>query len=281
MVALNEDIFPVAGGRHESKLEGYNDVIKSKDLIKFEYYGNEYTLKANKIDNITNIYCTGGGKYNRRDGSYFIVKYETKDDSIFKEIQQIVDKHNLTSNNGYCLHVDGLPSGIGDRLEAEYSSGEKIYKVSNQFETVHDEPKKELYDLFHKYVKKEGFDFNSEGSNVQLFDDADEEYLQGTWKGKHFGREVEVTFTGNHVTISIDGKVTDDNVEYVIFNGTVEQNKLKDGKEKAESEHDYEDFIGVSRFAKKNWFTMVGYFLQNSYSTCDLMNFDKEKPKEK
>lgn len=269
----------VAGGRHESTLEGYSENIESKDLTKFEYYGNEFTLCANKEDDMTKISCTGGGKYSKRDGSYFIVRYEIKDDSIFKEIQDIVEKYNLTKGNGYCLHVDGLPAGIGDRLEAEYASGEKIYKVSNQFETVHDEPKKELYDLFHKYVKKEGYDFNTAGSNVKLFDDADEEYLQGTWKGKHFGREIEVTFEKNHVTIKVDGKVTDD-TEYVIYDGSVRQNKLRDGKEKAESEHDYEYFEGVSTFAKKNWFTMTGYFLQESYSTCDLMNFDKEKPEE-
>ena len=46
----------------------------------------------------------------------------------------------------------------------------------------------------NNFVKKYGYDFTSEGSNVKLFDDPDEEYVQGTWKGKHFGDDIEVTF---------------------------------------------------------------------------------------
>ena len=79
---------------------------------------------------------------------------------------------------------------------------------------------------------------------------------------------------------TVNGEVTDDNVEYTIFEGSVIPNKLKDGIEKAESPYDYEYFNGVSKLAKKNYFTMVGYFLQDSYSTCDFHNFDKEKPKD-
>ena len=31
---------------------------------------------------------------------------------------------------------------------------------------------------------------------------------------------------------------------------------------------------------KKNYFTMTAYFKKESYSTCILMNCDKEKPKD-
>ena len=103
--------------------------------------------------------------------------------------------------------------------------------------------------------------------------------MQGTWKGKHFGDEIEVTFKDKLVTIKVNGTITEKNSEFIIIEGFVQKNKLKEGKD-GSSKYDYEDFEGVQCFAKKNWFTMTGYFHNNSYSTCDLMNFDKEKPAE-
>lgn len=267
----------MCGGRHESHMEGLVDEIKSKDIVSFMYSG-EFYLGANKENGIVHIYTMGGGKYNKRDGSYFIVKYDTEDDSIFNKLQEVIDKYQVSRNNGYCLHVDGLPGGIGDNIDVKYSSNERIYKISNQAPTISQEAAKEFYDIFHEYVKKEGFDFTSEGSNVQLFDDADEEYLQGTWKGKHFGYDIEVTFKDNKVTIKVDDKVVEENTEYIIKDGFVQKNKLLEGKD-GSTKYDYEDFEGVNSFAKKNWFTMTAYFTKESYSTCDLMNFDKEKPK--
>lgn len=270
----------VFGGRHEGQMEGYSEEIKSKNLIYFEYAGTDFMVFAKKEDGKIKIICSGGGKYNRRDGSLFKIIYETDDDSIFKSLQEVIDKNNETRGNGHNVYVDGLPAGIGDRLSTEYDSGEKIYKSSNQSMTVSSNTVESFYNIFHEFVKKDGYDFNTAGSNVKLFDDADEEYLQGTWKGTHFGDEVIATFDKDHVTITIDGKVTDDNVPYVIFEGSVKLNELKDGKEKAEKEYDYKEFNGVQSFSKKNWFTMTAYFYNNAYSSCELMNFDKEKPED-
>lgn len=267
----------VCGGRHESHMEGLIDEIKSKDIMSFMYSG-EFYLSATKEDNIVHINTTGGGKYGKRDGSYFIVRYDTEDDSIFEKLQEVIDKYEVSRNNGYCLHVDGLPGGIGDSIEVKYSSDEKIYKISNQAPTINPEAAKEFYNIFHEFVKKDGYDFTSAGSNVKLFDDADEKYLQGTWTGKHFGDNIEVTFKDNKVTIKVDDKVVEENTEYIIKDGFVQKNKLLEGKD-GSTKNDYEDFEGVNSFAKKNWFTMTAYFTTESYSTCDLMNFDKEKPK--
>ena len=263
------------GGRHESFMEGYSEEIKSKDIIKFEYSGIEAYVDAEVEENKLLVVARGGYSSNR-DGKYFKIRLETDDFSLLKDLQDVIDKHSISRGNGHCVHVDGLPSGIGDRVSVEYKSGEKIYKESNQSLTISFDAADAIYDTFKKYVQKHGLDFTSAGSNQQLYDDADEEYLQGTWNGKHFGREVSVTFNGNHATITVDGKVTDD-VDYTIFEGTIITNKLKEGVEKPSSYYDYEAFNGVSNFKKKNWFTIVGYFLQDSYSTCDLMNFDKEK----
>ena len=269
----------MCGGRHESYMEGLSDNIESTDIIRFSYTGNGNLLTAEKKDNKTYIYATGGGKYNKRDGSYFIVKYDSDDMSIFNLLLDIINKYNINRDNGHCVYVDGLPSGIGDLIDIDYSNGEKIYKSNNQCPTISSDASKEIYDVFHEFTKKHGLDFTSSGSNVQLFDDADEEYLQGTWKGKHFGREVEVTFKDKKLTIKVDGNITDEDIEYIIKDGFVRKNKLEEGKT-GEKHTDYVDFEGVSSFAKKNWFTIVGYFTKESNSTCDLMNFDKEKPKD-
>ena len=264
------------GCKHESTLEGYNDVINSKDIIKFEYSGNGYSLYAEKKDNLLFISANGGEK-SRRDGTYFVIRYECDDLSLLGELQTIIDSYNVSSSNGYCVHVDGLPGGLGDRVIIEYESGEKIYKCSNQSLTIRFEAANAFYDAFHKYVVKHDLDFTSEGSNVKLYDDADIEYLQGTWNGKHFGREISVTFDNNNLKISVDGKLVDD-CEYIICEGAVVKNKLKDEIKTPTSYSDYEYFNGVSIMRKKNYFTLTAYFLENSYSTCDLMNFSKEKP---
>ena len=268
----------ICGEKHVTQLEGYSENINSKDIIKFSYSKDCFFASAAKRDEKVEIICNGGGKYNRRDGSLFGIKYETNDDSIFKKLQEVIDNNNETRGNGHCVTVDGLPSGLGDTLDIEYSSGKKIYKHSNQSPTVSFETSDKIYEIFHELVKKDGYDFNTEGSNVKLFDDADYEYVQGTWKGKHFGSEVEVTFTGNNVTISIDGKVTDDSKEYTIYQGNIVLNKLKENVDVPKDYHDYEYFNGISTMSKKNYFTMTAYFMSESYSTCDLMNYDKEKP---
>lgn len=276
MVVINDAI---CGGRHEGYLDGCSENIKSKDIKSFEYACGEYLLFCEKKNDKLTVSCRGGYS-NKRDGRYFVIKLEEKDFSLLKDLQKDIDKYNVTKNNGYCLTVDGLPSGIGDRIDVKYESDEKIYKTSNQGHTIGLDASNAFYEDFLKYVKKYNLDFNSKGSNVELYDDADAEYVQGTWKGKHFGCEITATFDKNHVTISVDDKVTDDNVEYIIYEGSIRKNELKEDKEKAESDYDYKEFEGLSCFKKKNWFTMTAYFMKDGYSTCDVMNFDKKKPEE-
>lgn len=273
------EVIEAFGAKHEGKLEECNDTINSKEIESFYYAGRGYSLTAKKEEGKLIVVATGGTPSGRRDGTYFRIKLENEDFSILKTLQEIIEKYNVSSNNGYCLHVDGLPSGIGDQIHVEYESKEKIYKISNQHNIVSDEAAKEFYDTFHEYVKKYNLDFTSEGSNLQLYDDADVEYLQGTWNGKHFGKEISVTFEKNNVKIYVDGKLTDD-TEYTIIDGDVVKNQLKEGKTKAETYFDYEYFNALSIFKKKNYFTMIAYFMHESYSTCELMNFNKEKPKE-
>ena len=268
---------PICGERHDSYIEGYNEEIKSKDIISFSYNNGDYSFSAKKENNKVQISCSGGGKSNQRDGSLFKIRVETDDIGILTSLQDIIDRNNETQGNGHCIHVDGLPGGLGDTLEVEYQSGEKIYKTSNQTRTVSKSSIESFYTIFHESVKKEGFDFTTAGSNEKLFDDAEEEYLQGTWSGKHFGEEVEVTFNHNKVTIKINGKITDNEVEYTIYEGYVRKNELKEEVEDAKSAYDYKPFSSMEGFKKKNDFTLTGYFYNNASSTCDLFNFNKEK----
>lgn len=273
---------PICGGRHESQMEGLEEVIQSKDIVEFSF-GKAYlscSAKKNE-DGSIHISCNGGGQYNRRDGSLFSIVYDTKDDSIFKSLQEIIDQNNETKGNGHCTFVDGLPGGLGDRLDVTYASGEKLYKTSNQHPTVSPKASDDFGKVFHDFVKKDGYDFTTDGSNVQLFDDADEDYLQGTWNGKHFGDDISVTFEKDIVTISVNGKVVDDHIPYVIFQGNIRPKKLKDGLFEATSEYDYEPFQAMQSMSKKNWFTLSSYYRNpdnGASSSADLHNFDKKKP---
>ena len=277
MMSFNSNM--VCGGRHESKIEGCNDNILSKDIINFEYNGRGFYLYAEKIENNKIKVVASGGNTQKRDGTYFRIVFESDDLELLNNIQKDIETYNVSIGNGNCVYVDGLPAGIGDRISVTYENGEKIYKTSNQFPTITDEAAKALYNTFKDYVVKHKMDFTSAGSNVQLYDDADEEYLQGTWNSKHFGDEISATFENYHIIITVNGNGTDD-TEYTIFEGNVVKNKLKEGITEAKSYHDFEYFNGVSMFVKKNWFTMTGYFMQNSYSTSDFMNFNKEKPED-
>lgn len=274
---MNQNISELCGGgRHESQIEGLKEKIESKDIKLFSYTGTDFALLAEKANDKVKIQATGGGKYNRRDGSYFVIKYETDDKSIFEKLQEVIEKEKVSLNNGLCLTIDGLPAGIGDTINVEYASDEKIYKHSNQSITITPTAIQSFYEIFHEFVKKYGYDFSSNGSNVKLFDDADHDYVQGTWKGKHFGSDIEVTFEDNVVTIKVDGKITDEKVEYIIIDGSIRKKQVKEDS----SKNNYEEFEGVQSFSKKNWFTITAHFYNGASSSCDLMNFEKEKTKE-
>ena len=135
---------------------------------------------------------------------------------------------------------------------------------------MHYEAAKLIYDAFHEEALKNGLDFNTKGSNVKLYDDADEEFLQGTWKGTHFGREILAEFEGNRVKIYVDGKLTDD-TEYIIFEGAVRPNRLKEGVTEPQSNHDYVEFEGCSCIRKMDEISLTAYFMKESYSTCRLL----------
>lgn len=260
---------PMCGGRTESYVTDAPKEIVSKEIRSFSYVCGDYILSAVRVsEGRILLTSSGGGKYGR-DGSRFTVKYETEDKGFLDELQHLTEMFNLSYDNGHCVEVSGLPYGIGDTINIIYESGERIYRKNNQCRNLNETNAQIFYNLFRKDALANGFDFSTAGSNVQLYDDADEKYLQGTWKGRHFGDEVSATFEGNRVTITVNGTVTDE-AEYTVSDGTVVP---KDGKM-----HNNGKFLGISKFAKKNYFTLTGYFTQESYSTCDLFDFSKPKP---
>ena len=261
-------MIPVDGGKKEEHLSGYKEKIESKDIVSFSYKGIDFIVKCEKEDNILHIESKGGNVYDR-DGTYFVLDYNSDDLSFLKTLQKIVEDDDIAKENGHVVEVAGLPEGIGDTISIEYQSGETIYKSSNQAMTISEEASKHIYEAFHKMAVDNGLDFNSEESNVQLYDDADNVFLQGIWSGKHFGREFVVEFEGNRIKIYCDGELTDD-CEYVIYEGSVRKNQLVEGKSSANSSYDYQEFSEISCFRKSNDFTIVAYFMKGSYSTDTL-----------
>ena len=257
------------GGRHEYSGEGYSDTIVSGEIVSFMYENGDFTVECALEDGVLHV-RSRGGDYSARDGSAFDLDYTSEDVTFLDRLQELVAERELSQNNGYSVHVDGLPAGLGDCLSVLYASEEKLYKYSNEERILSDEDAEAIYDAFRDFAEANGLDFTTEGSNVTVYDDADEDYLQGTWKGTHFGTEYTAVFEGSHVKIFAGDELTDD-TEYVVFQGSVRPNRLVSGVTAPNRPNDYEEFEGLSCFAKNNSFTLTAYFMKGSYSTCDLL----------
>ena len=163
-----------------------------------------------------------------------------------------------------------LDKDLSHTLSIKYKSGEKIWKYDNQSDIISKEAEEEIYELFKSNAIDNGFDFTTEGSNVELFNDADKDYVQGTWEGSHFGVKYKVVFEGTKIKIYKDDKLTDEGW-YKIIDGDIVNDKPKKGVTIAKDKNDYEEFSDISMFRKKNDFTMTMYFMKESYSTDDLL----------
>ncbi len=259
----------IEGEVKEEILPGYQDEIKSNHIISFEYQNSDYYFSCELEDNKIHI-ISKGGYSNKRDGRYFHVDYQSENLDFLNQLQRIVRKYQLSNQNGYCLEVSGLPEGLGDYLEIKYDTKERIRKENNQSRNLEEEPIQEIYQLFLEETKAHNLDFTSKGSNVLLYDDANEEYLQGLWKGNHFGEEIEVIFQRNQVKIIINNQITDD-IEYVIIEGNIRPKILKNQNKNPENQYDYEEFQKISNLKKKNDHILVAYFYHPAYSTCELL----------
>lgn len=280
--------YDMPGSSRDYYLAGYSEEIKSQDIVMFSYVAKDYVVFYGPKDDVIYVSCRGGDA-SARDGSAFAIALSPdlddpaeaeKVSELLTRLQKAVVSGNVSRDNGHTHETSGLPWGIGDTISIEYESGEKIYRYSNQYRNVNEQTASLFYDAFHDYVKKCGLDFTTEGSNLQIYDDADEEFVQGTWKGEHFGDEFVVTFEGKNVKIYKDGVLTDD-CEYSITNGIIRTNELitlKEGEKYRGDQFDYEEFSEISELTKHNYFTMDAYFMKDSSSSCWLQNFDKPNP---
>lgn len=272
---LNDSSIMCGGVVKDGRMEGYDENINSDNIVSFEYVCGSYSLKCKLENDKLHVMCSGGYS-NQRDGKYFKVDFTTLDISILKDLNKIIKEHEISKNNGYVHETAGLPSGLGDTIDVLYDSDEKIYKSSNQSTNVSEEVGLEFYKLFHKLTKKNKLDFNSDGSNVLLYDDTTEDYLQGTWNGTHFGIRYKVVFDKNNVKIYVDDKLTDD-CDYIIDDGWVKPNKLKDGVDTPLNHYSYEDFNACSSFNKKNQILLSIYMSKPGYSVGELLREDDVK----
>lgn len=274
MVDTEVEVF---GGRHEGRIEGSSEKIESTNIISFSYSCGDYSshtrygfsLSCKKEDNKLHITSTGGNG-NKRDGSLFKLNYYSDNLDFLKKLNDLIIEYQLSLNNGYTVYVDGLPWGYGDSLEVLYDSEEKIYKSSNQSPMISDDARSAIYTLFLKEALNNNLDFNSEKSNVQLYDDATVEFLQGRWKGTHFGDNILVEFNDNNIKIYVNDKLTDDST-YIIYEGNIRQDKLVEENPTTINEHSYLEFNGISCLKKKNKILLTAYFMKDGYSTCNLL----------
>lgn len=257
------------GTTREGRLKGYEEKIKSKDIVSFEYTCGKFKVSLETKDDGLHINSKGGNSYHR-DGTYFKLDYVSKTNTILKELQEIIDKFEISKNNGYEHEVAGLDPSISATIKVTYKSKEKIYKYDNQSRIIDEEAENKIYEVFHKNAKENGYDFTSDKSNVELYNDATKEYVQGTWKGTHFGSEYKVIFEGTKIKIYKDGKLTDEGW-YKIIDGDIVNNKPKKGVTIPKDKNDYEEFSDISIMKKKNDFTMTMYFMKENYSTDDLI----------
>lgn len=257
------------GTTREGRLKGYEEKIYSKDIVSFEYTCGKFKVSLETKDDGLHINSKGGNSYHR-DGTYFKLDYVSKTNTILKELQEIIDKFEISKNNGYEHEVAGLDPSISATIKVTYKSKEKIYKYDNQSRIIDEEAENKIYEVFHKNAKENGYDFTSDKSNVELYNDATKEYVQGTWKGTHFGSEYKVIFEGTKIKIYKDGKLTDEGW-YKIIDGDIVNNKPKKGVTIPKDKNDYEEFSDISIMKKKNDFTMTMYFMKENYSTDDLI----------
>lgn len=288
------DILPeVEGGHREYRVKNLNDKIESENIKSFqltlyepqiynpaqyeETSDEEREIRARKLeltkneDGSLSVRAEGENMYAKgRDGSKFILDFKTDDRDYTRRLQQLVRKHNLSSNNGFVSHTDGLPSGDGDTLSVVYESGEKIYKTDNVDRIMSFEAAYDIYSLFRVMATDSKLDFTTAGSNVQLYDDPTVQWLQGRWSGKHFGQECLVEFEGNHIRIYYGGKLTDD-TEYVIFEGAVKP--AGKGAEEGKSAS-FNAFTGIY---KQNSFTLDAHVYRNRSSSHVSLMRQKKK----
>ena len=257
---------PVCGGRTEEQLPGYRDEIQSQEITAFRFDGASFHVSCVlQADGKLHVTSRGGDVY-ARNNSAFKLDYVTQDDGFLSALNDMILHHHMALHNGHTVYVAGLPEGYGDTLSVTYASGEKIFKSSNQTPTVSDAASQGIYNIFRSLAQRSGYDFTTDKSTTQLYDDADVAFLQGKWKGEHFGREVMAVFTGRHVQIWRDGELTDD-TDYVIVNGRVKPDKLREKPLGDSPESAYEDFVGVTSIQKSNSFTLSVYVYRNKSSS--------------
>ena len=259
------DDIELEGGSHTTYLEGYKENIENSEIIYFSYDTSEYYVEAKLETNILHIKSNGGNIYDR-DGTRFILSYDSDNLDFLKNLYTLITKYQLNKNNGYTHHVNGLPAGLGSVLDIKFIDGERIYKSDNQSPVMNDDAEKAIYKLFHEEAKRNNYDFTTIGSNQVIYDDANEEYLQGVWTGQHFGNKIKVVIRNQNIQIYVNDVLMDD-TEYSIFEGNVRTNKLKEGLKEAKDYHDFEEFNSLSLLTKKNDFTMTAYFMKDAYST--------------
>lgn len=158
-IKLKNNITVIDGGVVKNhRLEGYSEKIKSTNINYFFYKGSGFEVLS-ELSN-KKLHILFKGNYINADDSYILLDYYSSDLSLLSLLQEIIEKNSICLNNGYEYEVAGLPEGFGDEISVIYESGEKIWKYSNQTNTIKKDAIKEIYDAFRNYSIKNGYSYN-------------------------------------------------------------------------------------------------------------------------
>ena len=146
----------------ERKIPGYKDIIKSKDIKTFYYNNSKYILECKKENNNINIKAEGNYS-NERDGKYFKLDYNTKNINFLNEIQNIIDKYNISKKNGY-VHAENV------EYYREINSEKVIVADVSQFNFKKNFKDKKDFQIFllknkisYVYIRSGGRGYGKEG----------------------------------------------------------------------------------------------------------------------
>ena len=109
-------------------------VIQSKDIIsaRVEFddsVGNHHFFTLTKLSDT--VQCLVEEDLSHEDFEAPL--------SVLRDLQNLIDKYDMASKNGYVSTTIGIPSGYGYELTVEYESGEYIRSYDNAFQGFTDE----------------------------------------------------------------------------------------------------------------------------------------------
>ncbi len=196
----------MTGGVIHSREADRNTVIKSRDIVSFEY---EFTTNSvfYRGQNIPFHYCEFSMKKDEDkavvnialdDVEPFFSKFSVPLDKLLL-LQELVEEENLASSSGVWKEVAGVPEQCGAKLSIKYASGEGIFAYNNTSHVMPNISSGLIYDFFRKLSLEAGGEDFPSGYFRPISDEECEVIVRGKWVGKD--NDYILTFQDNELRI--------------------------------------------------------------------------------